>query len=816
MQSNENTSKPQGTQYSVSQSNASGQESRESFPNTNQTAYSAPQGSYTPKKSANTSKPLAQVVPFDMPPSAASHNHQFNYQGQTQAQPQINTQGSAQAYMPQTYGQNPYNLGNIQDQSAPQAQVSSMMQNVQLGGANANYAHPNSAPNYQKMSSVQTQMKHSQVLTSQRTYLQPPQHMGTIVQGQAALDSSVQAMSSAPKGVTQALSQSLAQVAHGAHGTQGIHGVQGGQGTQGISSQKTTQHHSAALGPMLDADDAYTPSSNILKPKVMAKGAFSRLMDMLESKLPPAARQDLANDKPATYEDYLQMKREENIAIQQSVRASQNNYYKEYVANTRISNDLNPDFTFDKIKFDHLNYNALNFSQQFARNMDAHLGSTLLLLLGGPGTGKTVACHAIAQLYIQLKYNAQIKDLRRPDLPLVVLSEFNEITSLRMYSFSENPQDRSSKDRRFDEICNVDLLIIDDLCDDDNALTPFAQKVLAEILSYRREINLPIVIASPVSNIDIADKIGIRSFERMNSYNVIATCLEGTSRRPRAIKIKKWEGNTTQATPYPNSTNGFYAAGMNNPGLNNARMNQLGLNNSVGNNPIMANVSLIGNPSTMGNPSLMPSSALSNSCQNNSGMNNPALNNNAVFAPNRPLELKPNDNTEFKSPQELSTRLGPLEEFQPFMPKITGENDLPLPQPFSPQKAQNREDPHRVTTFYGTLNTQQSQVQNVGSVGSVQSQPTPKYNPYLEEDTQTSSIPSTAESTINSFAEALDFTHDPQLTLRVQQDIEREEAELRKKSAQYRAHAKLQDEELLEEADVPSQKENKNKSSKKH
>lgn len=268
------------------------------------------------------------------------------------------------------------------------------------------------------------------------------------------------------------------------------------------------------------------------------QSAFDMLLKILGDK----AEMD-TTDFNVSYQDYWIMRQNENRMVQQEVKQSQDAYFRDYMKRVSSSGEFNPNYTFEKLRCDQLNMNAFKFAEQFVSDMDQQLDGTLFLILGNAGTGKTALCHAMAQRYLSLKADMQHCSMRRADLPIVILTNFAEIVNLKMFSFNENASDRAMREKRFDELCNVDMLIIDDVCEDREVLSAFAQKVLAEILSQRCEQHIPLVMSTPLGNTEIADKIGVRCFERINSYSVIATCLEGGSRRPRAIRLRRWAGS---------------------------------------------------------------------------------------------------------------------------------------------------------------------------------------------------------------------------------------------------------------------------------
>lgn len=278
-------------------------------------------------------------------------------------------------------------------------------------------------------------------------------------------------------------------------------------------------------------------SASSKKKNSSPQSAFDTLLKLLGDK----ANMDNTDFK-VSYQDYWIMRRNENRIVQQEVKQSQEQYFKDYMQQVRSANTFNTNYTFEKLNCDQLNLNAFMFAKQFADEMAVSLQPNLLLILGNPGTGKTALCHAIAQRYISNKATPEHCTMRRPDLPMVLFSSFSDIVNLKMFTFNESPEERDIREKRFEEICNADMLIIDDIAPEREELSQFAQKILAEIMSVRCDSKLPLVLATPLNNLEIANKVGVRCFERINSFFVVATCLEGNSRRPRAIRLRKWPG----------------------------------------------------------------------------------------------------------------------------------------------------------------------------------------------------------------------------------------------------------------------------------
>jgi DNA replication protein DnaC len=116
-----------------------------------------------------------------------------------------------------------------------------------------------------------------------------------------------------------------------------------------------------------------------------------------------------------------------------------------------------------------------------------------LILMGGNGSGKTHLAAAIA--------NSQIENGQRDTM---FVSVPNLLDHLRA-TFS--PQAATSYDRRFDEIKNIPLLILDDMGTE--SATPWAREKLFQLLNYRYDAALPTVITTfgVVEVVDVEDKV---------------------------------------------------------------------------------------------------------------------------------------------------------------------------------------------------------------------------------------------------------------------------------------------------------------------
>lgn len=233
--------------------------------------------------------------------------------------------------------------------------------------------------------------------------------------------------------------------------------------------------------------------------------------------------------------DIYEMRRNEVAEVSAQIKQRQEAYYKQFMEDMRKDAMIDPQCTFAKLKHDINNKDAFAASQNFISNIDKQLSKQLLLVFGDRGAGKTSLCHAIANQYLQLKTNAYYQTMRNKQLPLVLITSFDDIKKTWLFLHRETYEEKQDRESRFQTFCDVDLLIIDGLCNDNMALEAFSQKVLSELLRLRANRELPVVITTSINLQAIHRAIGDQCYEGIKSFDVLATALLGGSRRPNIL-----------------------------------------------------------------------------------------------------------------------------------------------------------------------------------------------------------------------------------------------------------------------------------------
>jgi DNA replication protein DnaC len=137
---------------------------------------------------------------------------------------------------------------------------------------------------------------------------------------------------------------------------------------------------------------------------------------------------------------------------------------------------------------------ACNHARQYAMSLDGWL-----LLQGGYGCGKTHLAAAIANFAVQM------------GVPTLFLTVPDLLDTLR-FSYDS---DETTFERRFDEIRNARLLVLDDF-GTQNA-TGWAQEKLFQIINYRYINRLPLVVTTNLS----LDEIEARIRSRLNDPELV-------------------------------------------------------------------------------------------------------------------------------------------------------------------------------------------------------------------------------------------------------------------------------------------------------
>ena len=230
--------------------------------------------------------------------------------------------------------------------------------------------------------------------------------------------------------------------------------------------------------------------------------------------------------------EIYQMRRQEANEVANEIKQRQEAFYRQFMSNMRKDANVNPEYTFDRLRKDELNHDAFSLSFKFLASINQKLNKQMLLVFGDRGSGKTLLCHAIANQYMNLKAAAHYQSPRNRQLPLALIVNFDDVKKTWLFLHKETYEEKLSRENLFKTYCEVDLLILDGLCSDNMALEPFSQKVFSELIRTRVAQNLPMVVTTSINLQAIHKAVGDLCYEGIKSFDVDATALLGGSRRP--------------------------------------------------------------------------------------------------------------------------------------------------------------------------------------------------------------------------------------------------------------------------------------------
>jgi DNA replication protein DnaC len=163
--------------------------------------------------------------------------------------------------------------------------------------------------------------------------------------------------------------------------------------------------------------------------------------------------------------------------------------------------------------------NAFNNAREFAEYPDGWL-----VLTGPYGCGKTHLAAAIANFRADQGHMLMFEVV--PDLMDHLRATFG-------------PRSTTTLDRRFEEIKNANLLILDDLGTQN--MTPWVREKLYQLFNYRYNAELPTVITTPELKDEMDERLRSRMMDRRLSLicAITAPSYRGTDRKRRRPRRKK-------------------------------------------------------------------------------------------------------------------------------------------------------------------------------------------------------------------------------------------------------------------------------------
>lgn len=232
-----------------------------------------------------------------------------------------------------------------------------------------------------------------------------------------------------------------------------------------------------------------------------------------------------ATEDPSSFDyqqarkDYERQANEDILALQQSTR-------KQRVEKLLGRSELNPKWTFSNLVEDSEDVvTAISIAKSFiAAHEDPEWRSTgchLMLFYGDYGRGKSHIAGAMAHQLIQ-QYEVS-----------VLYRQLSTLLELRHYSFEYSADDNVGGKYRalYQELLDVDLLILDEVCVNETVLKKNTQSWLGNLLRQRlvNKKNCILITNHNLSDLEVA--LGSYCYESIKEYDTYKVRFSGPSRR---------------------------------------------------------------------------------------------------------------------------------------------------------------------------------------------------------------------------------------------------------------------------------------------
>lgn len=214
--------------------------------------------------------------------------------------------------------------------------------------------------------------------------------------------------------------------------------------------------------------------------------------------------------------------------------------------------ELNPKWVFDNLQEDAQDViEAVSIARSFiAAHKDPkwrQSRSHMMLFYGDYGRGKSHIAGAIAHELIN-KYETS-----------VLYRQLQTLLDMRLFSYDYQAEDKASLRYRevAQQLLDVDLLILDEVCVNETVLKKNAQSWLGNLLRQRRSANKNCIMITNHSLPDLESAIGRYCFESIREYETYQVHFQGPSRR-KPITQQIVSSSDTGSSPSSGSNKSGY------------------------------------------------------------------------------------------------------------------------------------------------------------------------------------------------------------------------------------------------------------------
>ncbi len=268
-------------------------------------------------------------------------------------------------------------------------------------------------------------------------------------------------------------------------------------------------------------------------------------MDSIKNKIQKLGKALGRKHVPDNYTDYASLKLEYEALANRDVKLIQNEGKKQRIQDIQGRSDLNPKWTFANLIEDNEDViEAVSIARSFiAAHEDINWrrsGSHMMIFYGDYGRGKSHTAGAIAHELIE-QYEIS-----------VLYRQLANILEMRFFSYDYSAQDNvGEKFRQINqELLDVDLLILDEVCVNETALKKNAQSWLGNVLRQRLANHKNCILITNHNLAELENALGRYCFESIKEYDTYKVKFSGPSRRKEIIPTQVEPEQSQSSTGY--------------------------------------------------------------------------------------------------------------------------------------------------------------------------------------------------------------------------------------------------------------------------
>lgn len=264
-------------------------------------------------------------------------------------------------------------------------------------------------------------------------------------------------------------------------------------------------------------------------------------MNSIKDKIDSLAKSLGKTHVQKSYTDYQTMRKFYEQQANSDVEKLQKETKKQRIQQIHGRSDLNPKWTFANLVEDSEDIiEAISVAQSFIQaHEDANWlrSSHMMIFYGDYGRGKSHTAGAIAH---QLIEEHEISVLYR---------QLSSLLEMRFFSYDYNAQDNIGEKFREtqQELLDVDLLILDEVCVNESVLKKNTQSWLGNLLRQRMVNNKNCILITNHNMGELEHALGSYCFESIKEYDTYKVKFSGPSRRKELVP----------STPEPAKVSGY-------------------------------------------------------------------------------------------------------------------------------------------------------------------------------------------------------------------------------------------------------------------